>query len=234
MSWSQYLTYGYFFHSSLYDLQGWLPVTIHARWFKSGENPCPQIQNGAWLLATAFLSWLRGRRTMTVAGQHPVISIRRAADNDAPEILACLEAAFAPYRHLYIHKAYLDTVLTPETLRERLDIMQVFVALVPSSQIVGTIACNLLSPKEGHIRGMAVLPAWQGAGIAAQLLAHVEAEFRKQKCKRITLDTTEPLQRAMRFYEKLGFRRSGKIADFFGMPLFEYEKLLPPAETSYG
>ena len=168
---------------------------------------------------------------MAVAGQHPVISIRRAADNDAPEILACLEAAFAPHRHLYIHAAYLDTVLTPETLRERLAIMQVFVALVPSGQIVGTIACNLLNSKEGHIRGMAVLPVWQGAGIAAQLLAHVEAEFRKQKCTRITLDTTEPLQRAMRFYEKLGFRRSGKIADFFGMPLFEYEKLLPSGES---
>jgi len=31
----------------------------------------------------------------------------------------------------------------------------------------------------------------------------------------------------MRFYEKFGYRRSGKISDFFGMSLFEYGKCLP-------
>lgn len=161
-----------------------------------------------------------------------MISIRRAADSDAPGILACLQAAFAPYRDLYNPAAYLDTVLTPETLRERFAIMEIFVAVAPSDQIVGTIACNLLSPTEGHIRGMAVLPTWQGAGIAAQLLAHAEAELRKQNCTHITLDTTEPLQRAMRFYEKFGYRPSGKITDFFGMPLMEYHKFLPSNDTS--
>jgi len=30
----------------------------------------------------------------------------------------------------------------------------------------------------------------------------------------------------MRFYEKNGFRRSGKVTDFYGMPLFEYVKTL--------
>jgi hypothetical protein len=35
-----------------------------------------------------------------------------------------------------------------------------------------------------------------------------------------------PLEAAMRFYEKHGYHRSGKIGDFFGMPLIEYEKQL--------
>jgi hypothetical protein len=39
------------------------------------------------------------------------ISIRSATTNDAPEILACLQAAFAPYRDFYTPAAYLDTVL---------------------------------------------------------------------------------------------------------------------------
>jgi hypothetical protein len=30
-----------------------------------------------------------------------------------------------------------------------------------------------------------------------------------------------------RFYEKCGFRRSGNVSDFFGMPLFDFHKLLP-------
>jgi len=31
----------------------------------------------------------------------------------------------------------------------------------------------------------------------------------------------------MRFYEKHGYRRSGKTRDFFGMPLIEHQKTLP-------
>jgi ribosomal protein S18 acetylase RimI-like enzyme len=42
----------------------------------------------------------------------------------------------------------------------------------------------------------------------------------------VTLDTTEPLARAIRFYEQHGFHRSGIIRDFFGMPLLEYRKSL--------
>ena len=42
------------------------------------------------------------------------------------------------------------------------------------------------------------------------------------------LDTTEPLQRAVRFYLRHGFRASGRVTDFFGMPLFEYLKILVP------
>jgi hypothetical protein len=43
-------------------------------------------------------------------------------------------------------------------------------------------------------------------------------------CERITLDTTLPLQ--ARHEIKNGYRRSAKIADFFGMPLLEYVKQL--------
>ena len=161
----------------------------------------------------------------------PAISIRRAAENHGPEILACLHAAFAPCRDFYTPDAFLDTVLTPETLKARLASMQVFVAPTASSQIVGTIACQVIGNREGHLRCMAVLPTSQGSGIAAQLLPHAEAELRRQNCDRITLDTTAPLQRAMHFHEKFGFRRSGKISDFFGMPVFECYKPLRPNGT---
>jgi ribosomal protein S18 acetylase RimI-like enzyme len=178
----------------------------------------------------AMLSYcdLRAGPTMPTTPPPSAISIRSATNNDVSETLACLQAAFAPYRDLYRPAAYLDTVLAPESLRERLASMQVFVAQNPSGQIVGTIACEVVNHDEGHLRGMAVLPTCQGLGIAAQLLNHAEAELRRQHCTRITLDTTEPLERAMRFYEKFGFRRSGKISDFFGMPLFEYYKPVPP------
>jgi N-acetylglutamate synthase-like GNAT family acetyltransferase len=165
-------------------------------------------------------------RSLTIPTQSPRFSVRGASAEDIPGILECLSVAFEPYRDSYTPGAFLDTVLTPETLNERLVHMQVFVALSPDGQIAGTIACNLISPKEGHIRGMAVLPALHGKGLAAQLLDHAHSELLRKGCTRITLDTTEPLLRAIHFYEKHGFRRSGRIIDFFGMPLIEYEKTL--------
>jgi ribosomal protein S18 acetylase RimI-like enzyme len=142
-------------------------------------------------------------------------------------ILACLAEAFAPYRASYTEEAYLDTVLTTKTLKHRMKDMAVFVAARETDHsIIGTVACNLVTLGEGHLRGMAVLTSCQGAGVAQQLMERVEAELCARKCTRITLDTTEPLKRAIRFYERNGYRPSGRVTDFFGMPLFEYVKSL--------
>jgi GNAT superfamily N-acetyltransferase len=158
----------------------------------------------------------------------PQFSIRRATPADAAGILNCLNVAFAAYRERYTPAAYADTVLNTETIYERMACMALFVAVRESGEIVGTIGCQVTLPGEGHLRGMAVLPQWQGHGVAADLLNAAEADLRYQHCARITLDTTEPLQRAMRFYERNGYRRSGKVADFFDMPLFEYVKTIKP------
>jgi N-acetylglutamate synthase-like GNAT family acetyltransferase len=153
-------------------------------------------------------------------------SVRKATSADACGILACLSAAFELYRDSYTPVVFADMILTPETLQRRFQEMTVFVAAEKSGEIVGTIACSVVHQEEGHIRGMAILPTSQGSGIAARLLAHTEASFRQRNCKRISLDTTAPLTRAIRFYERFGFSPSGKVQDFFGMPLYEYLKTI--------
>jgi GNAT superfamily N-acetyltransferase len=102
--------------------------------------------------------------------------------------------------------------------------MQIFVAVKPPGEVIGSIACAIAESNEGHLRGMAVLPEFQGHNIAVRLLQAAEDELRRQGCSRVTLDTTEPLLRAMRFYERHGYGRSGKITDFFEMPLHEFVK----------
>lgn len=102
--------------------------------------------------------------------------------------------------------------------------MYLFLA-VAEGQLVGTIGCQA-NGEEGHLRGMTVLPEWQGTGIAASLLEAAETELRGAGCKFVTLDTTKPLQRAIRFYQRHGFVSSGRVSDFFGMELFEYTKVL--------
>lgn len=155
------------------------------------------------------------------------ICIRKAKEEDALGVLACLREAFEEFRSQYTAEGFLDTVLTTETLHSRLERMSVFVAVDSANRVVGTIACNALRSGEGHLRGMAVLPSMRGKGIAAQLLNQAETELRLHGCACVTLDTTEPLDRAMRFYERNGYRRSGRVSDFFGMPLIEYQKLFP-------
>jgi putative acetyltransferase len=152
------------------------------------------------------------------------VSIRRAAPADADAILDCLRSAFEPYRASYTPDAYRDTVLTAETIHERLMSMSVLVAVTSDDSVVGTIGSQVTERGEGHLRGMAVLPAYTGVGVADQLLTRAERELQDQRCVRITLDTTAPLRRAIRFYEKHGYRPSGRVGDFFGMRLFEYEK----------
>jgi GNAT superfamily N-acetyltransferase len=71
-----------------------------------------------------------------------------------------------------------------------------------------------------------VLPGLQGHGVAERLLLAAEAELRASGCARVTLDTTEPLERAIRFYLRHGYAATGVTTDFFGMRLHEYAKHL--------
>jgi GNAT superfamily N-acetyltransferase len=152
------------------------------------------------------------------------VSIRKAESADAGAILRCLRSAFEPYRESYTPDAYRDTVLTSESISERFASMSVLVAVTPDGTIVGTISHQVIGGEEGHVRGMAVLPEYAGTGVADRLLTATEGVLRDQGCSRVSLDTTAPLRRAVRFYEKHGFRFSGRVTEFFGMPLFEYVK----------
>jgi ribosomal protein S18 acetylase RimI-like enzyme len=155
----------------------------------------------------------------------PGFTVRAAEAADAAGILACLAAAFAPYRDAYTAAAFADTVPDDAGVRQRLQNMALFVAIAGGA-VVGTVGCQRVDEQEGHLRGMGVLPSWQGKGVADALLRAAIAELRARGCSRVTLDTTEPLRRAVRFYERHGFAATGRVTDFFGMPLYEYVKSL--------
>lgn len=152
-------------------------------------------------------------------------SIRRAEAGDASGVLSCLAEAFAPYRAAYSPAGFLDTVLDERTVLDRMREMTVLVAMDEQNVVAGTVG-GAAQDGEGHLRGMAVRPRYAATGVAQELLDAIELELRSSGCRRVTLDTTEPLQRAMRFYERNGYRRTGIVQDFFGMPLIEYAKLL--------
>jgi len=153
------------------------------------------------------------------------IEIRPATLADAAAIASCLAEVFECYRDAYSLAAFGDTVPNRDGIALRIQHMRVLIAAIDSKKIVGTVSATINSD-HGHLRGMAVLPEFQGSGIALKLLAEIEHWLRSQGCRGVTLDTTEPLTVAMKFYERHGYRRSGKITDFFGMPLIEYLKMI--------
>lgn len=156
----------------------------------------------------------------------PSFKIRKAISGDSAAILSCLRSAFVPYQTRYTPAAFEDTVLNPQTLAERMNSMFIFVAIDGAGSICGTIGCNPTGNNEGHLRGMAVLPEQQGTGLAEALLERAESQLLECGCSRVTLDTTAPLERAISFYERRGYRATGRVTDFFGMPLYEYAKTL--------
>lgn len=154
------------------------------------------------------------------------VLIRRATTADARGVLNCLHEAFAIHRQVYTEAAFEDTTLNDETMMGRLAAMTVLIATDAASTCIGTISYSADGTGEGHLRGMAVLPSWHGRGVGSALLAAAEKELAERGCDRITLDTTRPLQRAIRLYEAKGYVRTGAGRDFFGMELIEYAKRL--------
>jgi ribosomal protein S18 acetylase RimI-like enzyme len=176
------------------------------------------------------ISWFSGIaigaefKLMPIDHKADLFRVRKAALEDVAKVEDCLKAAFDKYRSAYTADAFADTVPDLIGIKRRLTDMCLLVA-VAEGRIVGTIACDVTG-SQGHLRGMAVLPDWHGTEVAAALLREAENELRQNSCTVVTLDTTEPLKRAIRFYEKHGFVASGKLSDFFGMRLHEYSKRL--------
>jgi GNAT superfamily N-acetyltransferase/uncharacterized protein YndB with AHSA1/START domain len=155
----------------------------------------------------------------------PAVHIRPCEVADVDAMHDCLAAAFATYRPLYTPAMYADTVPDVDGLRARLTAMAGLVACTDHGRVVGTLF-YAVEGVDGHLRGMAVLPAFQGTDAAAQLIATAEHALAAQGCRRVTLDTTEPLTRAIRFYERRCYRPTGRRHEDAGMVLIEYVKWL--------
>jgi hypothetical protein len=67
-------------------------------------------------------------KTYEVSDMSGGLNVRLALPGDEEPILSCLRAAFEPFREQYTLGAYRDTVLTAESLAERISHMAVFVA----------------------------------------------------------------------------------------------------------
>lgn len=81
----------------------------------------------------------------------------------------------------------------------------IFFALLDGA-VVGT--CALIRHTDGlfELSKMAVADNHQGHGIGTQLLRHVIAWARSQSIKKLFVETNTVLERAVRLYQRVGFR----------------------------
>jgi GNAT superfamily N-acetyltransferase len=157
------------------------------------------------------------------------VQIRFAAPEDAPAIAAVLHASFIEYKSSYTDEAFAATAPTSDQIRYRMNEGPVWVAVI-ENVIVGTV--SVVPRGEAlYIRGMAVLPATRGKRAGEGLLRCVESFALTHGHERLVLSTTPFLARAIRLYERMGYRRSGGGPhELFGTPLVTMEKQVTPAE----
>ena len=84
-----------------------------------------------------------------------------------------------------------------------------YVATDAGGRIVGTAALQLTGPASGEIRKMFLLPEARGNGIGRALLEAVLVAARVRRLERVTLTTRHRYDRAIRLYERAGFRLVG-------------------------
>jgi ribosomal protein S18 acetylase RimI-like enzyme len=169
---------------------------------------------------------------LTIASDHPrSFGIAPAEPDDAAGIASCLAAAFEPFQKQFTALAYERTALSVDAVKQRIDTAAVLIARNTHGAVIGVAAGRTLAGN-GHILGIAVVPSSQGHGVATELLDRMEGELIAEGARVVTINATAPLARAIRFYERNGYARSGAVSDFFGMRLYEFRKRVRPRSAS--
>jgi GNAT superfamily N-acetyltransferase len=151
--------------------------------------------------------------------------MRLAGIEDAATIARVLLLSFSEYRPSYTASAFAATTPSATAVVARLSEGPIWLAQSEDA-VIGTVSA-VLRGDSVYIRGMGVLPNARGQQIGFALLERVELFARELSRPRLFLSTTPFLDRAIRLYERSGFRRiDDGPHDLFGTPLFTMEKWL--------
>jgi ribosomal protein S18 acetylase RimI-like enzyme len=153
------------------------------------------------------------------------LTVRRASAIDVQAIAALLALSFAEYRALYTPEGFAATVISSAEVAKRINEGPVWVA-ISENVVVGTISV-VRKGDSLYVRSLAVHPAARGRSVGQNLLTEIEKYAAANAVHRLFLSTTPFLDRAVRLYEKFGYRRTEATPhDLFGTPLFTLEKFL--------
>lgn len=123
-----------------------------------------------------------------------------------PPILALLHQAFA-FMEGRIDPPSSLRDLTPEALTRQAEVGEIWVIGAP-------VACVFLTPKPGalYVGKLAVAEAWQGRGLARQLIEVAAARAREMGLQALELQTRVELVENQAAFQAMGFVEVGRTA----------------------
>jgi N-acetylglutamate synthase-like GNAT family acetyltransferase len=150
---------------------------------------------------------------------------RIAEINDIYDIYQVLLESFRPYEKFYTRKSFAATILCVEKIKDRIikneyDVYVVQIGL----RIVGTVSLKIKAFSSLYIRSMAVHPNFQRHGIGGFILKNINNIAAKNKIKKLILESSSPLENALNFYMRHGFKKTGLTRDFYGVQVYEMIK----------
>lgn len=97
------------------------------------------------------------------------------------------------------------------------------------TELVGCGALKELDPEHAEIKSMRMTAAWQGKGVASQLLRHILEQARARGYSRLSLETgsSDFYAPAVRLYERHGFSMCGPFAGYTEDPHSVFMTLAP-------
>ena len=76
----------------------------------------------------------------------------------------------------------------------------------PSREVCAVCLASLVEPRVGHVTQLCVAPHMSGQGVGYESIRRSLAAFRELDCEAVSLTVTESNERAVRLYERIGFR----------------------------
>ena len=108
-----------------------------------------------------------------------------------------------------------------ETARDEFEDTAYHLMAFCGEQLVGVGRLHFNSAEEAQVRYMAVEDSFQGSGVGGTILVALEKQACERGARRIVLNARE---RAVRFYEKHGYRQTEQGSELFGISHWEMEK----------
>ncbi|WP_461865506.1 ribosomal protein S18-alanine N-acetyltransferase [Thermococcus sp.] len=147
-----------------------------------------------------------------------MVVIRSAKLFDLPEISRIEVKSFKEKYPRGIFMMFLEN--NPDT----------FLVAEYNGRVVGYVMAYLRPDLEGHIMSIAVDPEYRGNGIGKVLMIEVIERLIKKGAKYIGLEVRVSNERAIKLYERLGFRKVKRVIGYYADGEDAYYMLLPAEE----
>ncbi|AEH25016.1 ribosomal protein S18-alanine N-acetyltransferase [Pyrococcus yayanosii] len=147
-----------------------------------------------------------------------LVTIRPAKLFDIPYIMRVEHLSFREKYPRGIFLTFLEA--NPDT----------FLVAEYNGKVIGYVMGYLRPDMEGHIMSIAVDPEYRGNGIGKALMIAVIERLLKKGARWIGLEVRVSNERAIRLYERLGFRKVKRIIGYYSDGEDAYYMVLPAEE----